>query len=415
MNIERRPDRSPFRTIVALACAAAALPLALTSCGKEPDATGDSPKNDRGRLVSAEPLASLDAAHVSDYVRQQGFDPAAVHFGVDAYRIRYRSIDDRTAPTVVSGIVAIPQTSQHADLPVTTYLHGTNPVRAAAASVTDSPDRAAVYLLAGSGQATTAPDYQGLGLSDGYPAYLLAEPTVNTTLDGLTATRTLARQQNRRLGKAVNVTGFSQGGHATMPVARALQNGTEPGSSLGAIAAVAGPHDLFGTELEAALDGRLDPHEATLYLAYFTTSWNRTYHLYDSPGEAFNAPYDRTMDALFDGSHSFDEIIPALPDSPQQLLRPEFIQKLLQPNRHLAEEMAANDDLCSGWTPRGAVELFHGTEDKDVAFANSERCRQELAAGGAHAELINVGPLDHNGTAISAFPKIAAWLATLTR
>ncbi|AHH18662.1 alpha/beta hydrolase family protein [Nocardia nova SH22a] len=403
------PRTGPLARLAAvLTCAAAA--LALTACEQH----DESAKYARGELLSSEPLLSMDAAQAGDYVRQHGFDAAAVRFGVDAYRVLYRSTDDSGSDTVASGIAAFPRTQGDPELPVTMYLHGTNPVRTAAASVADSPDRAAVVLLAGSGRATTAPDYQGLGLGRGAPAYLIAGPTVRTAVDGLTASRALAHQQDRQLRRRVDVTGFSQGAHAAIPVARALQDGSDPQSSAGAVAAVAGPHDLFGTELEAALDGRLNPHEATLYLAYFTTSWNRTYHLYASPGEAFNPPYDRKTDALFDGSHSLDEIIPALPGSPGELLRPDFIRKLLHPSGNLARAVADNDDLCVGAHLHGPVKLFHGTADTDVAYANSERCRDSLAASGTQVELVDAGSLDHTGTALSSFPAIAAWLEELS-
>ncbi|MEV0699081.1 hypothetical protein AB0I53_14350 [Saccharopolyspora sp. NPDC050389] len=178
-------------------------------------------------------------------------------------------------------MAAFPRTEREVELLLTVYLHGTNPVRGMAASVADTPDRAGVLLFAGTVQAATAPDYSGLGIGFGHPEYMLAEPTVRNSLDSLSATRSIAEREGRELSKAVNVAGFSQGGQVSMPLGKALQDGTDPRSTLHAIGAVAGPHDIFATELPAAFDGRVDPREGVFYLGYFVTAWNRAYHLYD--------------------------------------------------------------------------------------------------------------------------------------
>ncbi|MDA3649983.1 lipase family protein [Saccharopolyspora indica] len=355
-----------------------------------------------GELVAFEPLVSMDAAGLTAHLAQQGFAPADIRYGVDAYRYLYRTTDFAGQPTVASGVAAFPRSDE--ELPLTVYLHGTNPSRSTAASLADSPDRAAVLLFAGTGQAATAPDYAGLGLSLGQPEYMLAEPTVRSSLDSLRATREVAEQAGKGLDGGVNVAGFSQGAHASVLLGKALQD--DPEAELRAIGAVAGPHDIAGTELPGALDGRVDPRSAVLYLGYVVTSWNRAYHLYDSPSEAFQAPYDQTVEALFDGTRTYPEILQGLPATPQELLKPEMLQRLLHPTGNVAEAFEANDGLCARWAPEVPVRLYHGTEDVDVPFANSERCQEAMGA-----ELVNAGPLDHNGTAFAAIPQVAGWFS----
>ncbi|MER7078082.1 Alpha/beta hydrolase family protein [Saccharopolyspora kobensis] len=381
-----------------VATTAVVLTAALSSCTQESVAAPVG-----GELVAFEPLVSMDAAGLTAHLAQQGFAPADIRYGVDAYRYLYRTTDFAGEPTVASGVAAFPRSDE--ELPLTVYLHGTNPSRSTAASLADSPDRAAVLLFAGTGQAATAPDYAGLGLSLGQPEYMLAEPTVRSSLDSLRATREVAEQAGKELDGDVNVAGFSQGAHASVLLGKALQE--DPESELRAVGAVAGPHDIAGTELPGVLDGRVDPRSAVLYLGYVVTSWNRAYHLYDSPSEAFQAPYDQTVEALFDGTHSYPEILQGLPATPQELLRPEMFQKLLHPTGKFAEAFRANDGLCARWAPEVPVRLYHGTEDVDVPFANSERCRESMGA-----ELVNAGPLDHNGTAFAAIPQVADWFAT---
>ncbi|MER7013361.1 lipase family protein [Saccharopolyspora sp. NPDC000359] len=381
------------------ATSAVLLTAALSSCAAESDAAPTG-----GELLAFEPLVSMDAAGLAEHLVQQGFAPADVRYGVDAFRYLYRTTDFAGEPTVASGVAAFPRTDE--ELPLTVYLHGTNPSRGTAASIVNSPDRAAVLLFAGTGQAATAPDYAGLGLGLGEPEYMLAAPTVQTSLDSMRATRAIAEQRGAELDGGVNVAGFSQGGHASVPLGKAIQD--DPEYELRAVGAVAGPHDIAGTELPAALDGRVDPRSAVVYLGYFVTSWNHAYHLYDSPSEAFRAPYDQTAEALFDGTHSFPEILQGLPSTPQELLQPEMLQKLSHPTGELAEAFAANDQLCAQWAPDVPVRLHHGTEDTDVPFANSVRCQEAL---GERAELVDVGPLDHTGAALASIPQLASWFA----
>lgn len=346
----------------------------------------------------------MSQQEVITYLSGYDLDPATVRNGVDLYLMTYRTTGTDGRPTTASALTVLPHTGQRS-LRTVAWLHGTRVFRGDTASQSDNLDRAAAVLFAAGGDAVVAPDYLGLGTGRGTHPYMLSRPTVTATVDALRAGRALASRSGKRLDRRVLVSGFSQGGQASMHVGRALQKSRE--FDLGGIAAIAGPYDIRGEELPAALDGRLDGVSAVVYLGYAITAWNRSQKLYDSPSEAFRAPYDRVVESLFDSDHQEADVVTALPGTPQELFTDAFLARLAHPTGALAEVLAANDDPCQ-WRPRVPVRLYAGRADRDVVFSNAESCEADLRAHGTRdVGLVDVGAVDHFGSAMVALPEIA--------
>jgi hypothetical protein len=398
------------KTVAATLATAALLTFPLSAFGavSQPtlsEAAVSSMHARRGSVISAVPVAQLTAAQLNAVSADfPGTPPAA--YGVTAYRLIYRTIDHDGRPTNASGIVVLPDGRRGA-LTVAEYLHGTNPTKAAAASVDDtSTDRLVTALFAGQGLVGVAPDYLGLGLGPGKPPYLDSKTETTSSGDLLLAARTFAAKHGIALKRDVLVTGFSQGGRASMAFGRALSRGEVGSFRLGAIQAVAGPYDLLGSELPAVFTGGVLPPTATFYLGYLITAWNRTVGLYDDPREVFQAPYAATVEGLFDGTHSDEDIVATLPDTPQELFTPAFIKQLQHPTGKLLRAVRAADQVCRDWTPRVPVHLYSGTKDTDVVAANADACAASLRARGADVTVHSMGPVDHTGTAFAAYPGI---------
>ncbi|MFI6996678.1 hypothetical protein [Nocardia sp. NPDC050175] len=180
----------------------------------------------------------------------------------------------------------------------------------------------------------------------------------------------------------------------------------EFGFGLAALAPISGPYDVQHVETPAGLDGRVAPASAVFYFAYWVTSMNRIYHLYDNPTEAFQEPYADKVDGLFDGEHDETAISTALPATPDQLLTPQFIALAQNPTGATLKAMTDSDGTCD-WTPRVPVHLYAATGDHNVAFANAEHCLQALHSD--NATLQDLGNIDHTATAKTALPQILTW------
>jgi len=294
------------------------------------------------------------------------------------------------------------------------YEHGTLVRRADAPSQgLDSLASSAAVLYGAAGFATVAPDYLGLGSGSGSQAYLHARTEAGASIDALRAARSFARRHGRRLDSRVLVTGFSQGGHAAMALAHALQRGAAPPLALHALAPISGVFDLQRAELPAILAGRLDARISAYNLSALLLSWQPLYHLYGSVDDAFAPDYAARVGQLFDGRHGDPEILAAMPSNITQLLTPAELERLRHPRGGLLAGLRASDATCR-WRPRTPVRLYAASGDQAVAISNSAHCARELRARHADVDVIGLGPLDHFGSMFAAIPRVLTWFVHLT-
>jgi hypothetical protein len=380
--------------------------LVLAGCGAGAATTSAPPATSapsRGDVVSVTPLEQLDATAVAARLRELGIDTGRVTHGVRAFRVEYRTVDPDGAPTTASSLVAVPEATPGGRLRLVSWQHGTTADKAAAASVSvDSSDRAAAYFFAAAGHVVSAPDYLGLGVGPGAHPYNHHDSAVTASVDALRAARTVPGLVDRELDPRVLISGFSQGGPATMALGRAMDDGAEPAFQVGALAPIAGPYDFTGSVVVAASGGIA---HATGYLGYLTVAWNRLHRLYGDPAEAFRPPYDRTIEALFDGTHPFEEIEPKLPATPAELFTPAFLDQLQHPTGALRDALNAADATCD-WVPSVPVRIYHAASDLDVPVANAEFCRRALAEHGAAAEVVALGDMEHLDSMGAALPLV---------
>jgi hypothetical protein len=127
----------------------------------------------------------------------------------------------------------------------------------------------------------------------------------------------------------------------------------------------------------------------------------------------FLPPYDATMPALLDGSHTADELHRGFPDRLERLLTPHALDMFRDPSGPLADALRVADDTCGDWTPRLPVRLYVGSKDTDVGTGNSARCRAAFAQRGADVPVIDLGPLDHSGSGIAATAAAVRWFTAL--
>ncbi|MFI1105882.1 lipase family protein [Streptomyces melanogenes] len=355
-----------------------------------------------GAVVSVEQAADLTAQEVAGELRGT-FDSSQVRYGVTAYRVTYRTTDSAGAPTTASQLVVLPRNGTRR-LSAVSWLHGTTVYRKDVASEDPkSNDRLTALLFASTGRAVSAPDYVGLGSGEGFHPYGDPRATVAASVDGLRAARTLAHRKGRELKRQVQVSGFSQGGPATMLVGRALQQeGADRYFRLGALAPVSGPYHLSAFEAAAA-DDKIE--KSGIYLAYFVTAWNKMYGLYTSPGQVFNSHYADKVEGLFDGYHTTKQIVDTLPAASKDLFTEDFLNKLRKPSGVLKDKLRPMDNTCD-WRPNVPVQLFHGRGDQDVDFGHATYCADQLTRNGAAPRLTDVGDYDHNGSLRQALPWI---------
>ena len=420
MHFISSPGRGRARRHGWLACGVAAVALALTACSARADNTGPSvpARQDcvcRGAVISVAPVASFSAAKLAAGLKGIGLGSwsALVDYGVDGYRVLYRTISVDGRPATASGLVVLPRRAARS-LRAVEFGHGTMVPRRDAPSFNPESDGQLAGLVAASaGFAAIAPDDLGLGVGPGFHPFLHAASEASASLDLLRASLTIAARHAHRLDPRVFITGFSQGGQAAMALGQVLQHGTDPRLRLGALAPVSGTYDIAHAELPAVFSGQIAPKSATWYLPYVLLAWNRIYPLYQQAAQAVRPPYDHTMPVLYDGYHTDNQIQAGLAPSVGALLTPRFLRLLHHPVGGLLRGLQINDATC-GWHPDVPVRLYAARADRDSVIANARHCQAALAAHGAHVPVIDVGPVDHDHSLALALPQLLSWFQHLS-
>jgi hypothetical protein len=369
--------------------------------------------DDRGDVVSATHLRTAPASRVAAELASDDFDPSAVRYGVDTYRLVYRTVDAQGEPTTASGLLALPRNHVR-KLRTVSFAHGTELFRGDAPSVADDvwgPAPAMTYASAGF--AAVALDYLGLGVGPGPHPWKDVPSETTASLDMLRAARKFVPRTGRTLRRDVLVTGFSQGASAALGLARALQEGADPHFALRAVAPISGAYDFRHAELPALLNGELAPKPSVIYASYLIVSWGRLHGLYEEPGELIQAPYDRTIEDLFDGEHAPQEIVAGTPNHIDDLLTPRAVRMLRHPTGRLAEALRVDFGVCADWAPKVPVRLYMIGDDVEVAVANSDHCQAALRSHGVDAPTVDLGVGGHLASNRLGTAQIVRWFSEL--
>lgn len=343
------------------------------------------------RKVRSYTVAQANAA-IASLSASAGAQMPAATTGIDCYAITYKTGDSSRASFTATGMVAVPQVVVGA-LPLLSFQHGTQVERTECPSNPNNDEmQAAVVAFASGRYFVVAADYFGLGNSPGYPLYhryMQTDMTVRACIDAMRAARELAQELRITLSPQTYLAGYSQGGHATMALHRAIQETYPQEFSVTASAPMSGPYDLSGVQMTRTLS--LDQPGSPVFLAYVLVSYHRRWGgIYTAPADAFQSPYDQRVEGLYDGTHSYAEVAAGLPATPRELLTAAFIEAVTtNPDHPLNQRLREND--CYDWKPNAPVRLYHGRADTVVYYANAEKALAAMQARGADVTLVNVG------------------------
>lgn len=332
---------------------------------------------------------------------------APITDGAEMFRIRYWSEIDGH-PVEASGLLSLPYATLggHRLRGKVMYLHGTSPDRTASPSAPGALEGLlSTAVFAGGGYALLAPDYIGLGQSHAGQTYLHAGATAAAARDLITAANRVTAAMHVPTSPDLYLVGFSQGGHATAVVQRALEAQPLPGTDIKAAAAIAGAFDLGGISVPFAL-----ANKHSLYLAYLAQSYATQYH--QPLGSLLVPHYAAIVPTLFDGNHSVDAISAALPPDPRTMFRPELFVDDADPSWF---EAALGDNEAFNWQPKAPLRLYFGDRDTDVSPRDSKRFHDISRPLGGNVTLVPLGAYDHGESALQAVPMARLWFDQLSR
>lgn len=358
--------------------------------------------------VKKYPSTLLDVAYLGKVTAEQSklamqklppLNKLEMKYSLDVYKIHYKTNAPDGTETQASGLIAMP-IAPKGKVGVVSYAHGTRVLRTDVPSKND--ERNAIYLAvfgSSGGYMVVMPDYLGLG-DNALPVhpYVQANTLASSSIDMLLAAKEVAEKADYPLSDKLFLAGYSEGGFTTNVTYEALLK-NYPELPVTASAPGSAPYDWK----ECMRFVILQPGpRATTYLAYFFYSMQTYYHYWSGMSELFKAPYDNLIPVLYDGKHTNQEILAALPQDPRDIFNPDFLKDLLNGNEKHAQELESNFNHYhfTATTPM----LMVGTKgDHDVPYRGAEIAYEELRTKSDKVSLQSVSDtLDH----IAAFPLV---------
>ncbi len=316
---------------------------------------------------------------------------------VSVYTITY-STTFKGEPVTASGLVAIP-TTNGIQFPVISFQNGTNTLHSMAPSVNPNDE---LYLMlefvASTGFIISVPDYLGFGASeDMFHPYLDKESTVQTVVDMLRAVKELVNNYlYTDMSNDLYITGYSQGGWATMQLQKAIESQYSSEFNLKASACAAGPYDLNYIN-NYVLDQTTYP--MPYFLGYVFNSYINLGYITNPASDLFNSPYDIRITSLYDGTHSGDEINAQLTTTVADLFTEDYRNNATTDARYASVISSMSDNSISAWNTTTPTLLLHGTADDFVPFQVSQNIYQDFLSKGVNPDKVTFIPLpDENHT-----------------
>lgn len=331
----------------------------------------------------------------------------AARNAVNLYRVSYASVipERGNLPTIATGLVAVPDTSQLA-LPMVSYQHGTVYGKHEVPSYPEqSPEtQLMIAQFAGQGYAVIGADYFGLGDSTEPEGYMVKGSHQQASYDMLLAARAVLADLKRSSNKLF-LAGWSQGGFVTMAFLEKLE---AAGVAVQATATASAPVDV-----SVALNGFLQfprPNDASWVTSLFILSSFSYENYYGQPGLARSlinpAYYEVSRKAYAREPFKASDV----PTDLRKLIRAEYFDPKFFAASAYGRLVAQAQSYR--WVIQTPVRNYYGDTDEAISTGLGQLAatyQHAMGAGNTKVEAISTGATTHRGTYAHAVPQWKSW------
>ena len=247
------------------------------------------------------------------------------------------------------------------------------------------------------GYAVVATDYLGYALSE-YPfhPYVHADSEASAVIDSIRAARHAAKALGLALNGKVMLSGYSQGGHASMAAQRAMERENRHEFDLVAAAHLAGPYNLSTALIAGIAHPVIGVQE---FIPFEITAWQKVYgNVYRHAYDVFNPPYDGYIENLFPTLLSAATLATLLPggtpvQAQQEMFTAAYLRDVATDPANGVFRAAKKQDLLD-WTPRAPMTLCGGLNDPTVPFLIHAQAAYHafVSRGARDVKLVDVDP-----------------------
>jgi len=321
-----------------------------------------------------------------------------LNYDITIYKITYKT-DYLGQEIIASGLVTFPNTDLA--VPMMSFQHGTM-IKHSDAPTVDQSAYTFLSSVASAGYIFLIPDFIGFGSSsDLLHPYYHKDLTASSIVDMLKAAKELAIQEGYNFDGNVFLSGYSEGGYATMATHKSLEENPVTGLNLIASAPSSGGYDIKG--MQEYFFGLTTYHQP-FYIAYVAMSYQSIYGWNGFSSLFFQEPYASKIPTLFDGTISGGAINTQLTDVVADLLQPDALANIDTDIKYSEVVTAFEENSLDEWVPTKTMYMYHGTQDVTVPYQNSDDVYNNMLSLGADANVVTFTPLEGHTHSTGFFP-----------
>ena len=245
---------------------------------------------DKAMVLTTLPAAAFDAGPLKALT-------GAAKCDVKVVPLNYKTIGVSGEKTNASGVLLLPSGSNCTKpAGLVAYAKGTDVQKLRTlANPADGETQLLAAVYAAQGYAVVATDYLGFAKSAyAYHPYLHADSEASSVIDSIRAAREAATALGASLSGKVMLTGYSQGGHASMAAHRAIERDNAAEINVVAGAHLAGPYNMSGSLKSSAVIAGYQ-----FFVPYLVTAWQKVYGtVYGKASDVFKDPYAAYIETL---------------------------------------------------------------------------------------------------------------------
>ena len=349
------------------------LSVAVWSCKTTSDPTPVADKN----LVASTLISESTKAQLQD--RLAAISPLAAQlaqYGVKAYRITYKTKNWDGTDIVASGALIVPTTTTA--VAMASQQHGTIRTDAEAPSYfgTGSEAYFTGSLFASVGFIIACPDYIGYGESKNVAhPYEHRKTLAQASLDMIRASKEfVSKNTDIKWDGRLYVTGYSQGGFATMSLQKMIEEETGTEFNLRASSCGAGAYNKTATMKNLITQSTSNIVSNNALYAWVLQTYNTVYKIGRPMSFYFKEPYATQVQTSALTSNINIAFGKSLTDS--------FVKSITDGTDATFATAVADNDVFD-WKPITPTRLYHGDADELVPFLNSQTAFDAMKKRGA--------------------------------
>ena len=348
-------------------------------------------------LVSSTLIGTYSKSDLGTRATSFGGDPLTVQivksllvYEVKAYKIIYKTKNTDGTEIQASGALIIPTVVD--GVPMISQQHGTirTDLQAPSNYQTNSEAYSTASIFASNGFIVACPDYIGYGVSKNLEhPYEHRESLAQTSLDMIRASSEFIAKEKINWNKKLMITGYSQGGFATMSLQKKIEEQFPTEFNLVASSCGAGAYNK--TQFMKDLINNPSVGNASYNQLYIWVSltYNRVYGLNRLMNTYFKEPYAADIQANGNNATVKVSLNTTFADAFKKGVNDGSESKFLE---------AVKDNDVFDWAPKTETQLIHGNADPLVSYNNSVTAEKAMKAKGGKVVLLTTDGGTHDST-----------------